>query len=64
MSTFDLERIKQGIFCCMSDGTSCKDCPYYIYTKLNESIVWCEDKLRNDVNEIFMRFEILNDNEE
>ena len=63
MSTFDLERIKQGIFCCMSDGTSCKDCPYLIYATTAYNFD-CENKLRSDVNEVFMRFEILNDNEE
>ena len=66
MSIFDLKKIKQGIFCCMSDGSSCKECPYKIFDN-NKSNKWeesCQYFLEKDINEVFLRFEILNDSEE
>lgn len=60
MSKFDLDKIKQGIFCCMAEGYSCKECPYKQFYSENES---CQYFLEKDIDETFLRFEILNDNE-
>ena len=63
MSKFDLQKIKRGILCCMTHG-SCRQCPYVVLnneksTKWEES---CQYFLEKDIDEIFLRFEILNDN--
>lgn len=59
MSKFDLQKIKRGIFCCMAEGYWCKECPYKQFDNENEN---CQSVLEKDINEIFLCFEILNNN--
>ena len=58
MSRLNIEKIKQGIFCCIAEGYSCNECPYQQFNKKEN----CQLVLKKDINEIFLRFEILNDN--
>ena len=62
MSKFDLDKIKQGIFHCLSCGT-CEGCPYKIFAESNSG-TWCETELKKDINEVFLRFDILIDNKD
>ena len=60
-----LEQVKQGIHCCMACN-HCDDCPY---RKMNNdnSYKWedsCEYFLQKDIDEIFLRFEILTDSKD
>ena len=60
MSKLDIEKIKQGIFCCIFvEGYSCNKCPYQQFNKEEN----CQLVLKKDIDVIFFRFEILNDNE-
>ena len=65
MFVSSLEQVKQGIHCCMACN-HCDNCPY---RKMNNdnSYKWedsCQYFLEKDINEVFLRFDILTDNKD
>lgn len=61
MSKFDLQKVKQAILCCITEGYACNECPYRIFNNKNTN---CQDELIKDINETFLRFDILMDSKD